>query len=93
MGHPSKSKKIKKRPEPMDKDKLFAQRGFKKALKDSEHPDFEIESGFDHQFKEGNEIKMAKTKKDKHCRDKLAQSFAKKSNAGNYSTFYKYERF
>lgn len=86
-------RKLKKRPLPMDKDKLFSQRGFQKALKDSEHPDFEIDSVFDHTFKgHGSEIKVAPKKKTKG-RDKMSNSFAKISNAGNYSTFYKHERY
>ena len=81
-----------KLPTPLDKDKLFSQRGFQKAVKDSEHPDFEVETIFDHHFCEGKEIKTAPKKKKKN-RDVMYESFAKKSNAGNYSTFYKHERF
>ena len=49
----------------MKKDKLFQQRKMKKVLTESEHPDFEIDSVFDLNYKEGKEIKMAKKKKDK----------------------------
>ncbi len=80
-----------KRPTPLDKDKLFSQKGFQKALNESEHPDFDVESIFDHNFCQGKEIKTAPKKKKKN-RDKMVESFAKKSNAGNYSTFYKIER-
>ena len=80
------------RPTPLDKDKLFSQKGFQKAVKDSEHPDFDVETIFDHKFKEGNDIATAPKKKKKN-RDKMFESFAKKSNAGNYSTFYKIERY
>lgn len=89
MGH---NKYKKARPTPLDKDKLFSQKGFQKAIKESEHPDFEVDNIFDHSFKEGNDIKTAPKKKTKN-RDLLSNSFAKKSNAGNYSTFYKHERF
>tara|TARA_R110000796_G_scaffold170974_1_gene287901 strand:- start:423 stop:686 length:264 start_codon:yes stop_codon:yes gene_type:complete len=85
-------KKTYKLPTPLDKDKLFKQKGFQKAVKDSERPDFEVESIFDLHHCEGKEIKTAPKKKKKN-RDKMMESFAKKSNAGNYSTFYKHERF
>jgi len=76
---------------PLDKDKLFCQKGFQKAVKVSEHPEFEVETIFDHEHCHGKDIKIAPKKKKKN-RDKMIESFAKKSNAGNYSTFYKIER-
>lgn len=80
------------RPSPLDKDKLFSQKGFQKVVKDSEHPDFEVEQIFDHNHSEGKDIKTAPKKKVKN-KDKIMESFGKKSNAGNYSTFYKIERY
>jgi hypothetical protein len=87
----------KKLPTPLDKNKLFRQKGFQSAVKDSEHPDFDVENIFDHCYCPtakggGGEIKTAPKKKKKN-RDKMIESFSKKSNSGNYSTFYKYERF
>lgn len=76
----------------MEKSKLFSQPKFKKVLKDDEHPDFDIDTVFDHSFKEGNEIKMAKKKKDKGA-DKLLNSFSGKGMKKMNSSYYKYEPF
>jgi hypothetical protein len=73
-------------------DKLFQQRKMKKVLTESEHPDFEIESVFDLNYKEGKEIKMAKKKKDKGT-DKLAMSFSSKNGKKGNNTYYKYEPY
>ena len=76
----------------MKKDKLFQQRKMKKVLTESEHPDFEIDSVFDLNYKEGKEIKMAKKKKDKGT-DKLAMSFSSKNGKKGNNTYYKYEPY
>ncbi len=77
--------------EPFGESKLFNQPGFKKAVKEAEYPDFDIEKVFDHHHQEGKEIALAKKKK-KKCRDNLVSSFHKKSEAGNKS-YYNYEKF
>jgi hypothetical protein len=76
--------------DPFKDSKLFNQKGFVKAVKQSEHPSFDIEAVFDHNFKPGNEIALAKKKKKKST-EKLISSFSKtKSGAGNQS-YYKYQ--
>ncbi len=63
--------------------KLFTQKGFKKAVKKSEHPDFNIDSIFDFNFKEGKTIQTSKPEK-KKGKDKLSSSMGKKVNKSYY---------
>lgn len=73
---------------PNDGDILFSQPAFKKAVKESEHPDFSVDSVFDWNYKEGGKIKMAKPDK-KKAKDKLASSFNRKTNQ-TFNKLYKY---
>lgn len=77
-------------PPVIKKDKLLSKKGFVKALKDSEFPDFDLEKQFDHSFKEGGKVAMGKDKK-KTGRDKIANSF--KKTQSNNKSFYNYEPF
>lgn len=69
-------------------DILFQQTQFKKAIKKSEHPDFSVDTIFDHGYKEGAKVKMAKPEKKKN-KEKLASSLNKKVNK-TFHTYYKY---
>lgn len=73
--------------DPMDKDKILSHKAIKRELKKEKNVN--IEDMFDHNFKPGKEVQMAKKKKCK-CKDKLFQSF-QKNTSGN-PTYYKYER-
>jgi len=63
--------------------KLFTQKGFKKSVKKSEHPDFNIDTIFDFNFKEGKTIQTSKPEK-KKGKEKLASSMGKKINKSYY---------
>lgn len=70
-------------PDALKDSKLFTQKGFKKSVKKSEHPDFNIDSIFDFNFKEGKTIQKSKPEK-KKGKEKLASSFGKKVNKSHY---------
>ena len=43
--------------------KLFSQRAFKKSVKNSEHPDFDLDSIFDYEFKKTGKVRSAHLKR------------------------------
>ena len=72
------------------KDKPLSKKGFVKAMRESEFPEFDLEKQFDHTFCEGGTVKMGKDKK-KTGRDKIANSFKKRQS--NNKSFYNYEPY
>ena len=74
--------------DPFKGSKLFSHKAFKKAVKDSEHPDFDVDTIFDKKYKEGKKIKVAPKEK-KTAKEKLSVSFGDKVN----TTYYKYNSY
>lgn len=74
--------------DPFKGSKLFSQKAFKKAVKDSEHPDFDVNTIFDTNYKEGKKIKVAPKEK-KKAKEKLSVSFGDRVN----KTYYNYNSY
>jgi hypothetical protein len=56
-------------PKIIQQSKVFNQKGFKKALKEAEYPDFDVDDIFDKNFKAGKEVAMGKPEKKKKNTD------------------------
>jgi hypothetical protein len=60
--------------------KLFSQRAFKKSVKNSEHPDFDLDSIFDYEFKKTGKVRSAPPEKKISNKKKLSTSLNTKGN-------------